>query len=523
MKGFDPLWSLVAALVYFEGPAGANVVSDEKTNGKVNLSNGAQISHLSPHFPNGALWISDQSAPSKLGLAEYSTSLFMGADCCIENQFVPTSWGVGGRRVLFHSANIVVYLLPDDTSIHLGVKFDGSSWVDIGHTIADPEAFLGVKHDFRARLSSLRISIELDGSEVASLTHDVTEFVSASQQFRFGNAFTSAPDQVFLGFIGQFRLTVSDLRNDVSGDPIQRFDVLGSLDPYREFVVAHSHFDAANNATEAEDTCGSSWVFDGSAKIKTSSAKFGVSSAYTIGGDVHRDGFSFADPKWCVEFWSMRDFNNGISYYIASIMDDAGVDHAVSICGPYFGPLTLRVAGVDVAVGSSSVLAPVSTFWHCAIVRDGDALAVFAAGSRALIYDLAGHQIESNGRLVLGKGGSVAPAGPSADWFDEVRVTIGNSRYNVSATSIDVPTERFNEYGPRSLSIEIVSDPDGLPLPGTLVRAYHRVSGRLVSQGITDADGKCLLAVSDASKHFWVAHHPTENALIFDHIIPVLV
>lgn len=523
MRGFDPLWSLVGALVYFEGPAGATVIVDEKTNGKVNLYNGAKISHLSPHFPNGALWISDQAAPSKSGLASSSVSVFLGADVCIENQFVATSWGVGGRRVLAHSESIVVYLAPADFSLHVGVKFDGAAWVDIGHVIADPEAFLGDKHDLRIRFSSARMSIELDGAEVSSFVHGVTSFVTAAQQFRFGNAYTTGTDQVFLGYIGQFRLTVGDLRAEDVDEPIQRFEALGSLDPYREYVVAHTHFDAQDNATEAEDTCGSSWVFSGSAKIKTSSAKFGVSSAYTIGGDVYRDGFSFADPKWCVEFWSMRDFNNGIPYYIASIMDDAGVDHAVSICGPYFGPLTLRVAGVDVAVGSSSVLAPVSTFWHCAIVRDGDALAVFAAGSRALIYDLAGHQIESNGRLVLGKGGSVAPAGPSADWCDEVRVTIGNSRYNVQATSIDVPTERFNEYGPRSLSIEIVSDPDGLPLPGTLVRAYHRVSGRLVSQGYTDADGKCLLAVSDASKHFWVAHHPTENALIGDHIIPVLV
>lgn len=523
-KGFDPKWSLVALLYRFEQATSDDKTPCEKTEGFALMYNGAAISTLSPYFPGGALRLADQASPSKYAISDQTPSVFFGADLLIETQIAPTSWGLGGRRVIAHSSHVVIYLDPANFSLRLGINLSGSGWVDVGFAIPDPEAFITEKHDLRIKSSSSILSIELDGSEVVSESHGVTSFATAAQQFRFGNAYDTAPDQVFLGYIGQFRMTIGDLRPEDSGKPIERFAALGALDPYREFVVAHTHFDGQNDATEVDDTRGANWIFSGPAKLKESSRRFGVSALHVDNGTVHCDGFDFSNRNWCVELWSRRANNNGTPYYIASIMDEAGIDHAVSIGGPYFGPLTLRVAGVDVATGSSSVYAPISDWWHCAIVRDGDALAVFAAGSRALLYDLGASNIASNGRLVLGKGGSVAPLGDSPDWFDEARITIGHSRYNVNSLSITPPPERFNEYGPHSMrgTVKRMVSGSAVISPGSLVAAFDRATLRLVSRDVSAADGSFELPSAHGDEHFVLAFDDDMNLVGYDKIKPAI-
>ena len=301
-----------------------------------------------------------------------------------------------------------------------------------------------------------------------------------------------------------------------------RFPILGALDPNREKVVFHSHFDGANNATTAEDTCGGTLVFSGGAALKDTDARFGISALSLSSGTVHCDGIDFSAQRFTIEFWEKRTENDGVNRYIMSIMDESGVDHALSIASPYFGPVTLRKDAVDVATSANGTIGPTTTWQHWAIVRDGDHVAVFVAGIRSLLVNIGVNPLLTNGRFVLGKGGTVAPAAVSKDWIDECRITIGVAHYNVLSSSITPPTERFNEYGPRALS-GIVRNSDGTPRPNTLVRCYHLSSGRLVSQGYSDVDGTFVLPTGDTSLHFWVAHHPSENALIRDRITPALV
>lgn len=519
MRGFDPKWSDVVISTRFSGAVGQVVTCNDKTNGRLTGYNCAIAEH--PAFVGGAL----RFIASAVGRYVYSTaSAIYLADNLFEIDFVLESLGASGLRGLFRDGIGCVTCRIDvaTASIEFGIRASSSDpWSMLVHPIDDVDAFIGVRHALRCSLTSTLLSMELDGVTVGTVAHGVSALTTGSNNWAIGNASVSA-DDAWIGWIGQFRWTRA-LRPDEMGLVMpDRFPILSALDPNREKVVLHSHFDGANNATAATDTTGASLVFSGGAVLKDTDARFGVSSLSLNSGTVHCDGIDFSAQRFTIEFFEKRTENDGVNRYLMSIMDEAGVDHALSVAAPYFGPVTLRKNGVDVSTSASGSIGPTITWKHWAIVRDGEYVSVFVGGQRSLLVNIGVNPLLSNGRFVLGKGGSVAPAAVSKDWIDECRITIGVAHYNVLSTSIVPPTERFNEYGPRALS-GTVRNPDGTPRPNTLVRCYHLASGRLVSQGYSDVDGTFALPTADSSLHFWTAHHPTNNALIRDRITPALI
>lgn len=78
----------------------------------------------------------------------------------------------------------------------------------------------------------------------------------------------------------------------------------------------------------------------------------------------------------------------------------------------------------------------------------------------------------------------------------------------------------------------ILSNTKGLSIIGTVteknisipcrVRLYERLSGRLISETLTNAQGSYKFDHLTAVKFFLVAHHPTStyNAIIQDNVVP---
>lgn len=519
MRGFDPKWSDVVISTRFSGAVGQTITCNDKTNERFTAYNCEISAH--PDFVGGAMRFT-ASGTAKLVLSTSNYAYL--ADNLFEIDFVLESLGVAGLRGLFRDGLRCVTCMFDATTSELqfGIRSSSSApWSMLSYQITDLDAFVGVRHSLRCVMTASDLTMELDGEVVGTMAHGVTSMAAGLGNFAIGNASFAVEDS-FIGWIGQFRWTRA-LRPDEMGLVMpDRFPILSALDPNREKVVLHSHFDGANNATAATDTTGASLVFSGGAVLKDTDARFGVSSLSLNSGAVHCDGIDFSAQRFTIEFFEKRTENDGVNRYLVSIMDEAGVDHALSVAAPYFGPVTLRKNGVDVSTSASGSIGPTTTWQHWAIVRDGEYVAVFVGGQRSLLVNIGVNPLLSNGRFVLGKGGSVAPAAVSKDWVDECRITIDVAHYNVLSTSIVPPPERFNEYGPRALS-GTVRNPDGTPRPNTLVRCYHLASGRLVSQGYSDVDGTFALPTADSSLHFWTAHHPTNNALIRDRITPALI
>lgn len=514
MRGFDPLWSLVSLLCSNRGRHGQSPVISEKGGGVMNMQGGVVLSTACPAFPRGAAYYGNPAISQSM---YPSVQSFSYIDQAYEIEFYPTGFGETGDRYLFSIASILrVYF--DVEAGRLRVDFTNAELQRFSGAV-DKAELTGAASKLILRITTGRISCELNGATLFDEAHGLTSFSEASGAIlSIGNrAVTGNNSSNFYGWIGQFRRTVGDSRAAESSAVICDYEILGALDHYRENVVFHSHCDPTEDGV-IEDTCGNLVAMNGSTvSVGAPYAVFGYGAVlpYPSVRLGPSPGAIFGSADFTIEWANKYSLSNSDPQYAFSIVSGSLIALALRM-NQSTGVAWLTVNDVDHELAYTYAT-------RLSVCRQGSAIAVFSGANRVALIDVGDDEINGDGYFHIGKSPSISGAQNPYYWVDELRVTSDVSRFNPLSSTIIAPIERFNEYGPRALSIEIVSDPDGLPLPGTLVRAYDRVSGRLVSQGYTDADGKCLLAVSDVSKHFLVAHHPTENALIFDHIIPVLV
>lgn len=438
----------------------------------------------------------------------------------IQHSFYPTD--VSGSRFVFSHYDRVLLTIDAGT---LTLKIRTTANPTPVYTITVPDIEVGQWYDYAIRCHATGASLELNGEAVGSVVWGSETHGALTAGFRLGN-YTLAPSvaQSFRGYLGPFRWTIGDQRLEDAGQPAYRFPVLGAVDPIREKVVFHSRFEGLNVATSALDTKGKTIAFSGAARLETSYKKFGVSSFRANGGAgliAHAD-FQFGTDDFAIEFPCARTGNSGNREYLFSLMDAEGLDHAVSLSAAGFGGyLYLRIAGVDVATIAAAGPENGTFYWY-AVVRQGGNLAVFRNNSRVALVAFGNGPITSNGQFYIGKGGAAAPGNASLyDYIDELRITRGAARYNPALTSVVAPTEFFSEYGPRAIS-GYVDDADGNPVD-CVVRVHRSLTGQLVSEGRTAADGSFVLPVADIDEHYWTAHLPGKNALIYDHVVPELV
>ena len=520
-KGFDPKWSLVALLCSNRGVDGSSVIIPEKGATEMNVTGGVALSTACPAFVKGAAYFGNPVASQSLYPQNQS---FDYQDQAYEIEFFPTGFGETGDRYLFSVSTILrVYFDIDDELLRVDFKNNGveqnfSAPVDLN-------SLVGVVSKCIVRLTTGRLDVELNGTTLIDVAHGLTSFdVATGPILSIGNrAETGTNLTNFYGYIGQFRRTVGDSRQEESSAVIYDLEVLSALDTYREKVAFHSHFDGLEGATTTTELSSDRLIsFTGSAALSTSSSQFGPSCISLAGGTAYCDGIDFSAQKFTIEFWEKRTENDGTNRYIFSIMDEAGVDHALSVSATYFGPVILRKDGADVA--TSGVTGPKIVWQHWAVVRDGTSLAVFVAGVRVILFNIGTSALVSNGRFVLGKGGSVAPAAASTDWIDECRITVGEARYNVAAETISPPAERFNEYGPHSMrgTVKRMVSGSAVISPGSLVAAFDRATLRLVSRDVSAADGSFELPSAHGDEHFVLAFDDDMNLVGYDKILPAI-
>lgn len=511
--GYDMKWALVNVLINFEGPSGITFVVDEKNNTGVVLSN-CSISRLSPHFPMGALYFQDV-ATARYAVSSSEKPLTIGSHL-FEQPFILTDYGAVGVRRLFSAENIAAYIDSASATLFWTTNIDGAGWVSADYTIPDPEAFLGVRHDARFGITSTEQFIEIDGVEVARVAHGKSEAGNFNQNLRFGQYASS--DDGWIGYIGPFRWTAGDLRPENLGAAIVRYELLGEIDPYREKVVFLSHCEPTTDG-KIHDQCGNA-VIMGSGSIETGNQFFGVGALRVAGGTKVGPSSDFipGTDDFSIEFRSN---------WIGSLNSQSGTVCIADATGAIQLGIVMAISGGG---GSGYYLYVGGSYYFSAaspsgkktfeLHRKGDKIALFVEGNRTIFVE-TGINITGDGYLYFGYPPAFASSQSNVQRIDEIRFTRGVARQDPALSIISIPSERFSDYGPASLSGTVI-DADGNPLVRT-VRAYHRLTGRLISETISATDGTWSLPVADTGEHFVVVHDDVKNALIYDRVQPVLV
>lgn len=520
--GYDPKWAQVLALSFLEGIDGQTKIHGEKQAGVIDANN-CSISRACPAFPAGALYLQNNSI-TRYAVVPSGATVF--GNFLVEVSFYQTEWSAGEiyeQVILYKVGNWEVSINPVTKTLLFSINKGTTSsadWVSVGYAITDPGAWLNRRHDVRCRFSSTDMSIELDEEIVATFSHGATSIAGPGNDLRVGGS--GDPTRNFLGYIGPLRWTGADLRAELTGQPMTRFPVLGAVDPHREKVVFHSHCEPTSTGV----------IFDTKgAPVQMLGAEIDPLGRFGVGSLRSTTQFG------CVKIGPLpalipgeRDFifetlvritvRNNFKYFFA-MFDGLGTSESNMVLGLGIGgesTMYLRVNGVTSSHGVTSAY---NAWRSVKLIRAESLLALYYNNVLITTRNVGGLSIVSDGYAWLGGAGGVGGNGNPSLLIDEPRFTVGTGRFDPNLTTVPDQIEAFSVFGPRSLSGTVI-DADGNPLVRT-VRAYHRLTGRLISETISATDGTWSLPVADTGEHFVVVHDDVKNALIYDRVQPVLV
>lgn len=188
------------------------------------------------------------------------------------------------------------------------------------------------------------------------------------------------------------------------------------------YVLSLAHFDAA-----LEDTSGRDYVSTGGAALSATQKKFGAQSVLVSGSTSYLtsedSGFRYgASDSAAVEAWVYLEGHPSAN---ATLLSLGGTLVAVSISS----------AGRLVSTAGTGATTVTPNAWHhLAVSKSGGSTRVYLDGVQELsVADVAAG---SDYRLIIGN----TTANGYTGYFDEVRVTIGATRYNAA---FPLPTAAF--------------------------------------------------------------------------------
>ncbi len=517
-KGFDPKWSMTTLFCAMRGIDGLGVFVGDK-GGQLTVHGSVAISRACPDFPGGAAYFGNPAVIQAL----YPTAQSFGyMEQAVEIEFYPTSFGYSGRRYLCTVINrFELYFDVELAKLQLDFWPDGST-LQSHHAAVDLASLVGKASKAILRISLTHLSVELNGAVLFNNAHGVTTFSNTSGSvFLIGNSGAGSVSRNWYGYIGPVRRTVGDLRAEETSATRGTMYPLGALDTYREKVVFHSHCEPTGGPIE--DTCGNTVSFYGNAEISTDYKAFGSASfrPRTGGASVDFDtvlgaqDFEFetfaliltnsVNRGWC---FALLDSGGAVALGLTTKRDTGG------------GETVVIVNGVSHTVASGVS----SSMQYMSLVRAGNTMTLFINGASVLSIDVTGVSIANVGPLYLGKPASVVETVTESIYLDETRLTVGQARHNASSTSVTIPTERFNEYGPHSMrgTVKRMVSGSAVISPGSLVAAFDRTTLRLVSRDVSAADGSFELPSAHGDEHFVLAFDDDMNLVGYDKILPAI-
>jgi hypothetical protein len=249
----------------------------------------------------------------------------------------------------------------------------------------------------------------------------------------------------------------------------------------------------------------------GDAKFSATRAKFNGSSMYFGGtGDyitvaAHAD-LSFALVDLTIEFFV--NFNTDTAGTIFAL----GSDQLVLQKSGTAGAFSYAIAGS----GNTLTGVVLNTWYHIAFVRTGgNTWKLYRDGVLLSTFTNSTSLVASSQIRI---GNNFAGNAGFNGYVQGLRITKGVGRYTGSFTP---PTEPFPSAVPQGLS-GVVHDSSGNPIQRKAM-SYRRDTGQLIGTAISDpVTGVFSLPADSTDEHFVVVLDDVKNALVYDHIVPVI-
>lgn len=514
----DPYWEQVKALFQFDGPNGGKRIFSEN-NTAVTVGAQASISTLRSKFGGSSLLL-DGTAGSAAAVTTSLGVLWGMQDITLEGWIYPkvtvaTGVWVFGEMSSYLSVRSKSSFYANKWQVNIANSNSGIAPDLVSTTDVAYEAWTHVAVTRQGSTFRLFINGNLEAS--ATNTVNIT-----SQAFACGYS------NSFYGYMDEVRVTLGVARYVASfPPPTETFQNYGTsgipTDPHYGNVVLHCHFDGENNSIVFTDRKGHTVNRLGTSAISTASvySKFGGSCLnvpMSSGLSVNHADMDLGSGDFTVEAFVSYATTASNSYPIFSFTDAAGTGFGLRYVSSYNLSETLTFNGTD--YGSFSDAMHASVIRHIAICREGTKLSIFNDGTRIFQVDIGTAAVSSNGGFYVGQA-PVGAALPAGIYADELRITKGVARYSKNATTYTVPTAKFPDYVPQKLTGTVL-DYDNTPLART-VRAFRRSDSMLTDTTVSNAStGAYELRATDMSEHYVVVFDDARNAMIYDHIEPVV-
>lgn len=508
----DPHFDFVSCLMHFDGPNNGLRIYDERHN-VVTLFGNAKLTTAQSKFGGTSglfVGVGSRVTMSNTAVADCSNTatiegwLYFDSISSSTNIVYQTYTNTGSMNghSLFVTSNG-------------GVAVYAREYYVINPTSTAGAITPGVWTHFALVFLGMSVSIYINGGFVASGTFTLIRGLQPSDRFCIGGDIYGNP---LAGYLDEFRITKGIARYTTNfTPPAAPFPNYGSsgprTDPDYDKVVLHCHFDGEPGSTTFVDQKGNALTRT-AGSLSTTRPMFGGSGGDSAAFLASSSDFDLGDSDFTIEWF--QGYDSSLFYDIESFsfQSTGGSWGALSYTMQYGATMRVRLNGVAVISPGTGIGANTSSMFHFAVVRQSSTLALFANGVRHGTYEIGSGAIDTNGTVRF-QGSS------PARFVDEFRFTKGAARYPVSSPTYAVPTEPFPDYALQKLTGTVLDD-EGNPLART-VRSFRSSDGLLIDTQVSDATtGAFELRATDTTPHFVVVQDPEKNALIFDHITPVI-
>ena len=256
--------------------------------------------------------------------------------------------------------------------------------------------------------------------------------------------------------LGIFGTTLYKMDKGSAGTPDGTWDSVGGSSVWDTYTKAMLHFEGSDESTTFTDEIGKTWTASGTAQIDTGQKKFNSASGMFDGDSDYistpdSDDFNIGSGSFTIDFWVRpHTFGTG-SDGICGQYEDADNFWGIEFEGASGENLYFvhKDGGVVRLTFSATHSMSVDTWYHVALVRDGNTFTFYVNGSSIGTTTDADAIHDFSAVLLLGKDRAT---GYFDGWIDEFRFSKGIARWTsnftapsaaYSAVSLPLTASRF--------------------------------------------------------------------------------
>lgn len=481
----DPHYSSVVLLVHADGAHGSQAITDYRAH-TIAAYAGTYISSSKYKFGTSSIYF-DGSSTSKVTTTSPDYEI-TNQDFTIEMWLMPdsSSIGTGYRQIInrrLSSGNTTPWFIQlFNGKVDFGIYKDG--WVS-RRSSATLEANKWSHIAFVRSGSSFKLYINgaLDGSFTSTKILGTT-----TDPICLGSYINGSATDAYRGYMDEIRITIGTARylsNFVVANkqfPGDKAYVPSTIDEYRAYVSAHSHFDGIPNDTNITDTTGKTLTIFGTPKL-SSDAKFGNTSLYFDGTPArveipHSTDLVMENSDFTIEFWMKTSATNECALFSkrANYTQYVGYSLLMNYQNSS-GYLTLIYTFGGPPWIFCNVLTSVNDnqWHHITFQRNGTVFIISIDGIVSTFDSTSNASLVDNGAAFTIGAAANDNYTPYTGLIDEFRITKGVARYPNGFTR---PSAAFYEDSPNDYKSLIVTGRPFAYWPlGTLGTIANDVTG----------------------------------------------